>query len=137
MPRELPMSDARKPMTPSRTRFVKGNEVAPEAAKALEGSDGQSEGYALSFKPLMVGEHTSIIEVHRGKGLVDPVHAHGDHESLCYLVSGRMRVIIEDESFIAEPGDSWIHPPGVVHYHETLEDSVQLEVKSPAIKAWS
>ena len=46
----------------------------------------------------MVGEHTSIIEVHRGKGLVDPVHAHGDHESLCYLVSGRMRVIIEDES---------------------------------------
>ena len=37
---------------------------------------------------------------------------------------------------IAEPGDSWIYRAGVRHYHETPEDSVQLEVKSPPRKPW-
>ena len=48
-----------------------------------------------------------------------------------------MRVVIAGETFIAEPGDSWIHRASVLHYHETLEDSVQLEVKSPPRKHWS
>ena len=48
-----------------------------------------------------------------------------------------MRVVIEGEEFIAEPGATWVHRPGVRHYHEALEDSVQIEVKSPPTKTWA
>ena len=43
---------------------------------------------------------------------------------------------IDGQEFIAEPGDAWIHPRGVPHYSEALEDCVQVEVKSPPRKTW-
>ena len=84
----------------------------------------------------MVGDNVLVMEAHRERGLVDPEHAHDDHESICYLVRGRMRVVIDGKEFIAQPGDVWRHRPGVSHYHETLEDSLQIEIKSPARKTW-
>ena len=84
----------------------------------------------------MVGNNVLLMEAHREKGLVDPEHAHDDHESICYLVRGRMRVVIDGKEFIAQPGDVWRHRLGVSHYHETLEDSLQIEIKSPARKTW-
>lgn len=122
-------------LPPSTTRFSRNADVAADAVTSLEGQ-GQNASGALAIKPLIVGEDTLLMEVHRARGLVDAEHVHPDHESICYLVSGKMRVVIDGESFIAEPGDSWIHPAGVPHYHETLEDSVQIEVKSPPMRPW-
>lgn len=113
--------------------FVAPDDVAAQPIGRIEGAL-QSKG--LSVKPLMVGEGALFMEVHRKAGLIDPEHAHPDHESICYLVSGRMRVVIDGDEFIAEPGATWIHRPGVRHYHETLEDSVQIEIKSPPRKTW-
>jgi mannose-6-phosphate isomerase-like protein (cupin superfamily) len=116
--------------------FVPNRSVPAEPVRALEGMP-EGQGGALAIKPLMVGQDTLLMEAHRLKGLVDPEHAHPDHESICYLVKGKMRVVIAGEEFIAEPGDSWIHPAGVPHYHEALEDSVQSEIKSPPKKTWT
>ena len=44
---------------------------------------------------------------------------------------------IGDAEFIAEPGDVWRHPAGVPHFSEALEESVQIEIKSPARKTWT
>ena len=33
-----------------------------------------------------------------------------------------VRLVIGGEEFIAEPGTSWIHPRGVPHFSEALED---------------
>ena len=129
------MSDPRR-IAPSPTCFSRNAEVPAEPVTRLEGHGENAPG-ALSIKPLLASENTLLMEVHRAKGLVDPEHIHADHESVCYLVSGRMRVFIDGESFIAEPGDSWVHPAGVPHYHETLEDSVQIEVKSPPMRTWA
>ena len=128
--------DSMRRFAPSKQRFSRNAEVPADAVTSLEGS-GQNAPGALAIKPLIVGEDTLLMEVHRARGLVDAEHIHPDHESICYLVSGKMRVVIDGESFIAEPGDSWIHPAGVPHYHETLEDSVQIEVKSPPMRPWS
>ncbi|HKK30397.1 MAG TPA: cupin domain-containing protein [Alphaproteobacteria bacterium] len=117
-------------------RFVRNGEVPAETVKSLEGMPESAAGQ-LAIKPLVVSERTGFLELHRIKGLIDPEHAHSDHESICYLVSGRMRVVIAGEEFIAEPGDTWIHPAGVRHYHETLEDSVQIEIKAPPKKTWA
>ena len=43
-------------------------------------------------------------------------------------------MLIAGREFIAGPGDSWVHPRGVPHYSEALEDCVQIEVKSPPIR---
>ena len=121
-------------IAPTQSDFIAAGSVPIEAVSALEGA---RETGGIGIRPVMVGADSTLMEVHRKKGLVDPEHSHDDHESICYLVSGRMRVVIAGESFIAESGDSWIHRAGVRHYHETLEDSVQLEVKSPPRKPWS
>ena len=126
------MSASRIPPA-SGERFVRGAAVAALAAKSIEGA---AQPAGLAIKPLLVGEAMLLMSLTRRKGLVDPLHSHPDHESLCYLVSGRLRVEIDGESFIAEPGDAWRHPAGVLHRHEALEDSVQIEIKSPPRKTW-
>lgn len=128
------MTDRTLPKTAA--RFVRNADVSAEAVRALEGMP-EGEGGHLSIKPLMVGRDMVFLEAHREKGLIDPEHTHPDHESICYLVRGKVRVVIAGEEFIAEPGDTWIHPAGVPHYHEALEDSVQIEIKSPPKKTWA
>jgi quercetin dioxygenase-like cupin family protein len=130
------MPDDVRRIQPSPTLFVKNRSVPAEAISRLEGQTEGAGDLRLKVKPLIAGRDMFFMEAHRPQGLVDPEHAHPDHESICYLVSGRMRVVIEGESFIAEPGDVWVHPPGVKHYHEALEDSVQIEIKSPPTKTW-
>ena len=128
------MDDAKTRSLPrSEKGFVRGADVAGVKVTKIEGSDWQGE---VQVKPLMVGEAMMMMEVRRKAGVTDPRHAHPDHESICYLVEGRVRVHIGDEVFEAGPGDTWIHPAGVPHFHETLEDCVQLEVKSPPRKTW-
>ena len=129
------MSDRNLP--PTGDRFIRNANVEKEPVRALEGLPEGGDGAHLSLKPLIVGQDMLFFEAHREKGLIDPEHAHPDHESICYLVSGKMRVVIAGEEFVAEPGDTWVHPAGVLHYHEALEDSVQIEVKSPPKKTWS
>ncbi len=116
------------------TDFIAAGSVPIDTVSALEGA---RETGGIGIRPVMVGADTMLMEVHRKKGLIDPEHSHDDHESICYLVSGRMRVVIASETFIAGPGDTWIHRVGVLHYHEAMEDSIQLEIKSPPRKPWS
>ena len=118
---------------PTGADFVSGSGIPIEPVMAIEGG---AEVGNLGIKPLMVGDNVLVLEAHRERGLVDPEHTHDDHESICYLVSGRMRVVIDGKEFIAQPGDVWRHQIGVPHFHETLEDSLQIEIKSPARKTW-
>ena len=66
-----------------------------------------------------------------------PAHAHDDHESIVYLIRGRMELVIGDETFVAQAGDAWRHPIGVPHSSVALEDCVAIEVKSPPRKTWN
>ena len=127
------MDETHRIPTQSTARFVRGASAAAEKVTHIEGA---AEAGDVAIKPMIVGQDMLFMEVHRAKGLVDPLHSHPDHESMCYLVSGRLRVEIDGESFVAEPGDAWVHPAGVPHRHEALEDCVQIEVKSPPRKTW-
>ena len=127
------MSESQRNLTSTESDFVPGSSVAIEPGKSIE---GVAEAGNLGIKPLMVGKDILVMEAHREKGLVDPEHIHDDHESICYLVRGRMRVVIDGQEFIAQPVDIWRHRAGIPHYHETLEDSLQIEIKSPARKTW-
>jgi mannose-6-phosphate isomerase-like protein (cupin superfamily) len=89
-----------------------------------------------SIKLLMVTEDMHCIKVMRKKGFVDPKHVHDDHTTIACLLTGRLRIHIGDQTHIAEPGDVWLHPQGVPHFSEALEDCIQIEVKAPACKTW-
>lgn len=95
----------------------------------------QSGGYkqameGIKLKPLVYGERTLFAEFRLEKGSTLPMHRH-PHEQTGYLVGGRMRLTIGEETFEVEPGDSWCVPSNVEHGGETLEDSIAVEVFSP------
>ena len=84
----------------------------------------------IKLKTLVYGDKTLIAEFHLEKGAQIPRHAH-PHEQTGYLISGRIRLSIGEDTFDVEPGDSWCIPGDVEHRAEFIEDSVAVEVFSP------
>lgn len=93
-----------------------------------EGYKVLAEGVRL--KSLAHGEKTHLCEFRITKGGRVPEHSH-PHEQTGYLISGRVRLIVGDQTFEAGPGDSWSLPGNVAHAADVLEDSVMVEVFSP------
>ncbi|MCH8205824.1 MAG: cupin domain-containing protein [Chloroflexi bacterium] len=99
-----------------------------QAITAIEGLPVRGD---VTVKPLMSGDGMVMLEVHYAAGSASPVHVH-QHESLCYVVSGRAEATVGDESFTLGPGDVCRHPDGVPHGLEAIEETTVIEVKSPA-----
>ncbi len=114
--------------------FADAAKVRPMSIATVEGMN--NDGHLVARK-MFVGENLLFLQVWRKKGLIDPWHQHDDHESIGYLISGKMKVIVGETEMICGPGCSWIHPIGVPHYSEALEDCLQIEVKSPPRKNWT
>jgi len=85
----------------------------------------------VTYKTLTYGDKTSLGEFKLEKGCIIPNHKH-PHEQTGYVISGRMTFIIDGERHSAEQGDSWNIPGNVEHGVEVHEDSVVIEVFSPA-----
>ncbi len=84
----------------------------------------------IRMKTLVYGEKTLLSEFQLDKGALLPLHSH-PHEQTGYLVSGKMELIIGQEQYLVEPGDSWSIPGGTEHAGRALEDSIAVEVFSP------
>jgi len=95
----------------------------------LEGK--QVYGGELLVKPIVLGDEMTLLEIYYAAGVGTPLHAHA-HESIVYVVSGKLKGTMEGKVFIMGPGDVCRHPKGVLHGVEALEDSVIMECKSPA-----
>lgn len=94
-----------------------------------------SDGYAdalpgIRRKTLSYGDATLMAEFRLRGGAVLPVHDH-PQEQTGYLVAGRLRLTIDDETRDVAPGDSWSIPGGVPHGAVALADTVAVEVFSP------
>ena len=85
----------------------------------------------VMFKTLAYGDKTSLGEFHLAKGFVIPSHKH-PNEQTGYLVSGKITFTIDGKDFETEPGDSWNIPGNVEHSVIIHQDSVVIEVFSPA-----
>jgi quercetin dioxygenase-like cupin family protein len=114
--------------------FLKDAEVPKIRIGGAEGKKFDEAG--VEIKLLMVADRMHMLKVYFKKGSVVPKHVHPDHSTIVCLQEGRLRVHIGDQVFDAKPGDVWQHPRGVPHYHEVLEDSHVIEIKSPASKTW-
>jgi len=99
--------------------------------------EGHASGGEVHLKPMMVGKDMLLVEISEKAGVQVPAHSHDDHESIVYLIKGRMSLVIGDKTFEAKAGDVWRHPIGVSHSSVALEDSLAIEVKSPPRKTWN
>jgi quercetin dioxygenase-like cupin family protein len=99
--------------------------------------EGRASAGHVDLKPLLVGNDMLMVEIFEQAGVRVPEHSHDDHESVVYLIKGRMKLVIGGEAFVAKAGDAWIHPRGVPHWSETLEDCLAIEIKSPPRKTWN
>jgi mannose-6-phosphate isomerase-like protein (cupin superfamily) len=110
-----------------------GRKLKPNYAVREDGVD--------TVKVLMATDTVISFEAFRPKGAVDTAHQHPDHHSVIYQKQGRVRMRIGGKSFVVEAGDTYIHPMGVVHQHEALEDSVRIETKiyprGGAVASWN
>ena len=93
-----------------------------------KGFDEVFEG--IDRKTLVFGDKTLLSEFRLKKGSTLPFHSH-PHEQTGYLVSGRVNVLVGEETFEAEPGDSWCISGDMDHGAKPLMDSVVVEVFSP------
>ena len=119
-------------MDRQRRRFVlsaRNAEVNAIAVSAVEGKP--TYGGNLMVKPLMKGEQMTFLEIHYAAGVGAPLHTH-THESVAYVVKGKVKSTVGEDEFIMGPGDVCRHPIGVLHRLEAIEESVIVEIKSPA-----
>ena len=85
----------------------------------------------LVLRPMLKGEQMTLLELQYQAGAKAPLHTHM-HESVIYVIGGRVKTWIGDDVYVLGPGDVARHPPGVLHTVEALEESKIVEVKSPA-----
>ena len=104
-------------------------DVAEIRVASVEGKP--TYGGELVVKPLIKGEEMLCLEIRYAAGVGAPLHSH-THESVAYVVRGRVKSTVGKDEFIMGPGDVCRHPKGVPHALEAIEESVVVEVKAPA-----
>jgi len=98
---------------------------------AHAGDDGYIDALpGIRRKTLAYGGATLLTEFRLEAGAVLPIHDH-PQEQTGYLVAGRLRLTIGDETRDMSPGDAWSIPGGVAHGGVALEDAAAVEVFSP------
>jgi quercetin dioxygenase-like cupin family protein len=79
---------------------------------------------------LATSEAMMVIEFTFETGVGAPHHNH-PHDQVGYVVSGRVRMVIDGQASECGPGDSYHAPPNVYHSGEALEPTVVIDVFSP------
>ncbi|HWO43848.1 MAG TPA: cupin domain-containing protein [Candidatus Eisenbacteria bacterium] len=106
----------------------KNADVKGLIVKTIEGKPMNGE---LLVKPLIKGDQMTFLEIHYQPGVGAPMHVHS-HESLAYVVKGKVKMTVGQDVYTLGPGDVCRHPRGVPHAVEGIEESVVVEIKSPA-----
>ena len=81
-------------------------------------------------KALNHSDQMMLCEFTLDKGAVIPNHTH-PHEQMSYVVSGRFRYTIGDETREVGPGDTALVPSDVPHKVEVLEDTKAIDIFLP------
>jgi quercetin dioxygenase-like cupin family protein len=110
---------------------------AAKPAVAMQALEGHGSVGRVEVNPMMVGDDMLMVEFLQEAGVRFPEHVHADHESIVYLLCGRMELAIGGQNSVAVVGDVWRHPVGVPHSSLALEDCTAVEVKSPPRQTWN
>lgn len=79
---------------------------------------------------MSVGSNMMNMQVHFDAGTPGPRHSH-PHEQITYIVQGRLRITINDEETVLNPGDSIVVPGGAPHSVFAEEEVLAIETFTP------
>jgi len=80
-------------------------------------------------------ENMTIARIVLAAGAVVPQHQH-ENEQIATVLEGRLRFVVDGESFEVGPGQSVPLAANVPHQVTALEDSVVLDVFAPVREDW-
>lgn len=103
---------------------------------AIPDVEGEPMGGAVLGRRLIGQGRGLFIEVRVEAGTTVPSHKH-EHDSYCYLLSGKAALQIGDFEALVHRGDAFFHPQGVEHHARAIEDCHWLELKTPAQQTWT
>ena len=89
----------------------------------------------LLTRQVIHGEKMTVARIQLRKGAVVPLHQH-INEQLSIIEQGRVRFVVGGEEAAMQAGDMVLIPSGTPHTVEALEDSVALDINSPAREDW-
>jgi quercetin dioxygenase-like cupin family protein len=112
--------------------FMHGADAPVIEMQTLE---GRALAIPAEIRELLWGDKAVLVEMSVPAGFKAEPHAH-DHESLVYVLSGRIRATVGDETRELGPGDAVLHPIGLSHQIEALVDTRWIEIKAPPSATW-
>ena len=92
--------------------------------------DAEVCGEGVKRKILAYADEMMCVENHFEKGAIGALHYH-PHTQITYVVSGRFRFTIGDETREVGPGDTLLKQDGVMHGCVCLEGGVMLDFFTP------
>jgi quercetin dioxygenase-like cupin family protein len=85
--------------------------------------------------PVVRGQSIELMKMHWRAGEGARPHQHPEEQAV-YVLSGRLRMTVEGQSYEVGPGEVSYHPANVPHSALALEDSVTLSVKNVVAPAY-
>jgi quercetin dioxygenase-like cupin family protein len=80
---------------------------------------------------LLSGERLQVVESFLEEGFYHGEHRHPQHETVGYVVTGRLQMVIDGQEYDLGPGDAWRHGVNVPHWTRAREDTRIIAVHSP------
>ena len=80
-------------------------------------------------------ENVTVARFFLRKGASVPEHSH-PNEQIAFVLSGKMRFVMQDKDITLAPGETLCIPPNVPHRAEALEDTIDLDVFTPPRADW-
>lgn len=80
-------------------------------------------------------DRMTVCRIRLKKGAVVPRHSH-ENEQVTVLEQGMLRFLFDDGDQIVRAGETLTIPPSAPHRVEALEDSLAMDLFSPAREDW-
>ena len=84
---------------------------------------------------LITGDEMMIAHVYLAKGAIVPEHSH-HNEQITYILEGRLRFTLGDETVDVGAGEVLHIPAHVPHRAEALEDTLDVDIFHPPRQDW-
>ena len=88
-----------------------------------------SGSYSTGTGPVLRSEKMEVTKISFEKGKGADIHTHPE-EQVMYVLSGRLQVTCNDETYVVEPGEATFNPSNAPHGVLALEDVTALSFKN-------
>jgi quercetin dioxygenase-like cupin family protein len=87
-------------------------------------------------RKIIPGDRMMLAHVYLKRGALVPMHRH-ESEQMTYVLQGALRCTVGVEEITVREGEVLHVPPNTDHQAEALEDTLEMDVFTPARQEWT